>query len=446
MTGQAPSTVEIHCWKALTPADRERILKRPAVLSDPALQSGVRDILRQVRERGDAALLDLTRRFDGIAVERFGVSDAEFAEAEEELSADTIAAIELSIDNVRRFHELQRPTAYSIETMPGIRCERMPRPVDCVGLYVPAGSAPLPSTAIMLAVPAAIAGCRRRILCTPPRPDGRADAAVLAAARRGGVNEVYKIGGAQAIAAMAYGTATVPRVDKIFGPGNAFVTAAKSLLAADADGPAIDMPAGPSEVLVIADARANAGFIAADLLSQAEHGSDSQVVLVATDARLAKDVAEQIASQLPLLKRRSIAAAALEKSRFIVAGDLAEAAEISNAYAPEHLILQVSDPRGLLPIVRNAGSVFLGAWSPESAGDYCSGTNHVLPTGGQARSFSGLGVEQFMRQMTVQELSEEGLRSISAAIIALANLEGLDAHAAAVSRRISARAGAESRR
>jgi histidinol dehydrogenase len=298
----------------------------------------------------------------------------------------------------------------------------------------------------MLAVPAAIAGCRRRILCTPPRPDGRADAAVLAAARRGGVNEVYKIGGAQAIAAMAYGTATVPRVDKIFGPGNAFVTAAKSLLAADADGPAIDMPAGPSEVLVIADARANAGFIAADLLSQAEHGSDSQVVLVATDARLAKDVAEQIASQLPLLKRRSIAAAALEKSRFIVAGDLAEAAEISNAYAPEHLILQVSDPRGLLPIVRNAGSVFLGAWSPESAGDYCSGTNHVLPTGGQARSFSGLGVEQFMRQMTVQELSEEGLRSISAAIIALANLEGLDAHAAVVSRRISARAGAESRR
>ncbi|MEX2124285.1 MAG: histidinol dehydrogenase [Woeseia sp.] len=441
-----PLTVEIHRWSALSVAARERILERSAILADTALQSAVRDILRQVREHGDTALVELTRRFDGAVPDRFRVSDAEFAEAEGALSASAIAAIELAIDNVRRFHEPQRPAAYSIETMPGIRCERVPRPVDCVGLYVPAGSAPLPSTAVMLAVPAAIAGCRRRVLCTPPRPDGRADAAVLAAARRGGVTEIYKIGGAQAIAAMAFGTDTVPKVDKIFGPGNAWVTAAKSMAAADADGPAIDMLAGPSEVLVIADAQANAGFIAADLLSQAEHGDDSQVLLVATDARLARRVADQVAAQLPLLRRRSIALAALEKSRFIVADDIAEAAEISNTYAPEHLILHTSDPRGLLPMIRNAGSVFLGPWSPESAGDYCSGTNHVLPTSGQARSSSGLSVDQFMRQMTVQELTEDGLTSISAAIIELANLEGLDAHAAAISRRVTAPASVASRR
>jgi histidinol dehydrogenase len=261
---------------------------------------------------------------------------------------------------------------------------------------------------------------------------------VLAAAQRGGATEVYKIGGAQAIAAMACGTPTLPKVDKIFGPGNAWVTAAKMLVAADVDGPAIDMPAGPSEVLVIADAGANAEFVAADLLSQAEHGSDSQVLMIATNVQLAREVVSQLAVQLALLTRRGTAAAAMESSRFIIADDVAEAIDISNSYAPEHLILQVANPRSLLPGIRNAGSVFLGPWSPESAGDYCSGTNHVLPTHGRARSFSGLSVDQFMRQMTVQELSEDGLRSVSAAIVELANLEGLDAHASAVSRRIGA--------
>jgi histidinol dehydrogenase len=273
-------------------------------------------------------------------------------------------------------------------------------------------------------------------MCTPPRADGRADPAVLVAARRAGVTEIYKVGGAQAIAALAFGTESIPKVDKIFGPGNAWVTAAKTLVAAGPDGPAMDMPAGPSEVLVIADAQANAEFVAADLLSQAEHGSDSQVLLVATDDDTARRVAVQIELQLPSLERQPAATAAMAQSRLIVARSLGEAAAISNTYAPEHLILQIADPRGLLPQIRNAGSVFLGPWSPEAAGDYCSGTNHVLPTGGCARSYSGLAVDQFMRHMTVQELSEQGLRSVSGPIAELARLEGLDGHAAAVSRRL----------
>ena len=435
--------IRIHDWNALTIEERQRLLDRPATLMNDALSAGVQDIIRLVREGGDAALKDLTQRFDGVAVADFRVADEEFDAAERELSAEAMAAIELSIDNVRRFHEAQRPAAFSVETMPGVLCERVPRPVDCVGLYVPAGSAPLPSTAVMLAVPAEIAGCPRRVLCTPPRSDGRADAAVLAAARRAGITEVYRIGGAQAIAAMAFGTESIPKVDKIYGPGNAWVTAAKTLVAASNDGPAIDMPAGPSEVLVIADALSNAEFVAADLLSQAEHGNDSQVVLVATDADVATRVAEQIEIQLPILERRSIAAAAIVQSRFIVVDNVHEAAEISNAYAPEHLILQIEDARGLLPKIRNAGSVFLGPWTPEAAGDYCSGTNHVLPTGGRARSYSGLSVDHFVRQMTVQELSQEGLRSLSGAVTELARLEGLDAHAAAVTRRLDPGPGAE---
>jgi histidinol dehydrogenase len=429
-------SIRIHCWTAATAAERQRLLERPAALRDDALQNGVREIVRMVREGGDAALAALTERFDGVAPGRLRVSDEEFDQAELDVSPAAIAAIELSIGNVRRFHEAQLPVAYEIETMPGIRCERVSRPVDSVGLYVPAGSAPLPSTAIMLSVPAGIAGCPRRVMCTPPRKDGRADPAVLAAARRGGVTEIYKLGGAQAIAAMAFGTESIPKVDKIFGPGNAWVTAAKSLIAAAADGAAIDMPAGPSEVLVIADSSANARFVAADLLSQAEHGGDSQVLLVTTDRGLADEVFGQIELQLLRLTRRSIAAQAMQQSRFIVARDVIEAVEISNAYAPEHLILQIANPRSILPTIRNAGSVFLGPWSPESAGDYCSGTNHVLPTSGYARSFSGLAVDQFMRQITVQELSEPGLRSIAGSITELAHLEGLDAHAAAVTCRI----------
>ena len=435
-------SIAIRHWSALGEGERARLLARPESLTDPAIEAGVRETIRLVREGGDAAVRELTQRFDKVAVSILRVEDREFEAAEQELSPAAIAALEMSIDNVRRFHEAQLPVACRVETMPGIVCERVPRPIDSVGLYVPAGSAPLPSTAIMLAIPAAIADCPRRVMCTPPRADGRADAAVLAAARRAGVQEVYKVGGAQAIAAMAFGTQTIPRVDKIFGPGNAWVTAAKTLIASGPTGPAIDMPAGPSEVMVIADRSANAEFVASDLLSQAEHGSDSQVVLLATSEELARQVALQVQEQLEQLERRSIAGAALLQSRFIVVGSIEEAAEISNVYGPEHLILQVADPRSVLPKIRNAGSVFLGPWSPESAGDYCSGTNHVLPTGGLARSFSGLSVEHFMRQMTVQELSEDGLRSIAVTITELARLEGLGAHAAAVTHRVKRGASA----
>jgi histidinol dehydrogenase len=292
----------------------------------------------------------------------------------------------------------------------------------------------------MLGVPATIAECPVRVLCTPPRPDGSADAAVLVAAQRAGISDIYKIGGAQAIAAMAYGTATVPKVEKIFGPGNAWVTCAKTLVSSEPGGAAMDMPAGPSEVLVIADAEANAAFVAADLLAQAEHGPDSQVILLTNSRQLADAVKTQTEKQLERLSRAGIAREALTSSRIIVVDDIDTAIDISNRYAPEHLILQVNEPRTCLADIRNAGSVFLGQWSPESVGDYCSGTNHVLPTYGYARAYSGLGVDQFMRSMTIQELSHDGLREIAGAVTALAGLEGLDAHAAAVTQRLESQA------
>ncbi len=430
---------KIVTWTELTAAGRRGLLQRPALRSDLLVRRRVSRIIDKVRESGDVALREITRQLDGVDLDRFRVSDDEFDQAERELSSASIDAIELAIDNIMRFHEMQLPAPLDLEPMPGVRCQRLSRPIDSVGLYVPAGSAPLPSAAIMLAVPAAIAACPQRIMCTPPRPSGQADSAVLVAAKRSGVNSIFKIGGAQAIAAMAFGTVSVPKADKIFGPGNAWVTVAKTLVSGDPLGAAIDMPAGPSEVLVIADATASAEFVAADLLSQAEHGEDSQVILITTSRQLGESVGRQIADQLVWLERREIAEKALANSRSIIAPDLETALEISNAYAPEHLIIQTKNPRDALPFVRNAGSVFLGPWSPESAGDYCSGTNHVLPTYGFARSYSGLGVEQFMRQMSVQELSEEGLRSIAPAITELARLEGLAAHAEAVRRRMKAR-------
>jgi histidinol dehydrogenase len=364
------------------------------------------------------------------------VSGEEISSAESAVSADANAAIDTAIANVRRFHEAQTPVEIDLSVSPGVRCQRHNRAIDAVGLYVPAGSAPLPSTAIMLAVPASIAACPVRILCTPAGKDGKVNAATLVAAHRSGITDIFKIGGAQAIAAMAYGTATVPAVDRIFGPGNAWVTTAKSLVASDPAGASIDLPAGPSEVLVIADGTANPIFVAADLLSQAEHGEDSQVVLITTSRRVAERTTVEVGKQLARLTRQSIARVALRNSHVILTDNVPTAVGISNRYAPEHLILQIENPRELLDQVRNAGSVFLGSWSPESVGDYCSGTNHVLPTYGAARSYSGLGVEQFMRQMTVQELTEEGLRSLAPTVIELATLEGLDAHAQAVRLRL----------
>lgn len=419
-------------WRTTSDRERIRLLARPAVQQDNTIRDSVSRILRLVLQQGDDALLDLTEQFDGVRLSSLRVNDQEFAAAENALSTAAISAIEVAIRNVRRFHEAQAIPDIRVETMPGVVCERVSRPIDAVGLYVPAGSAPLPSAAIMLTVPAAIAGCPRRVLCTPPRHDGTADPAVLAAARRGGVDDVFKIGGAQAIAALAYGTNSVIAVDKIFGPGNAYVTAAKAMVANDPGGPAIDLPAGPSEVMVIADDGANPDYVAADLLSQAEHGSDSQVLLVTTSDQLARAVLIAVDRQLKRLDRHAIAASALEHSRFIVTETIDAALEICNAYAPEHLILQIDDPRSVLPAVRNAGSVFLGPWAPESVGDYCSGTNHVLPTYGAARSYSGLGIEQFMRNMTVQELTREGLLALAPVAVELASLEGLDAHAEAV--------------
>lgn len=431
-------SLPVHDWNRLSAAERAALLARPPAGGDESLQAQVRAILDEVRSGGDAALAGLTRRLDGAVPERLRVGEDDFREAAATLAPSAIAALEVAITNVRRFHEAQRPAEYGLETMPGVRCERLVHAIDSVGLYVPAGSAPLPSAAVMLAVPAAIAGCPRRVLCTPPRRDGRPDPAVLTAARLAGVTEVYAVGGAQAIAAMAYGTETIAKVDKLFGPGSGWVTAAKALVAAEPGGPAIDMPAGPSEVLVIADAAADPAFVAADLLSQAEHGPDSQVILVAASAELTAAVAVEVGAQLGGLSRRAIAERAITASRLIVAASIEEAVDISNRYAPEHLILQVAEPRRVLPLVRNAGSVFLGPWSPESAGDYCSGTNHVLPTAGAARSYSGLSVEQFMRHMSVQEISRAGLQALSSAIVELARLEGLDAHAEAVTRRLAA--------
>jgi len=428
----------IHTWSELTATERLALLQRPAVAGDAAIRDGTAAIIDEVRRGGDAALRQFNQRFDGADFTGLKVGEDEIDRAQEAMSPPQLAAIDLAIRNVRSFHRAQLPESIRVETMAGVVCERHSHAIDAVGLYVPAGTAPLPSAAIMLAVPADIAGCPIRILCTPPRTDGTADPAVIVAATRSGVNDIFKVGGAQAIAAMAYGTQSVPRVCKIFGPGNAWVTCAKTLVSGDPSGAAIDMPAGPSEVLVIADGKANPEFVASDLLSQAEHGTDSQVILLTNSGQLAAAVAMEVDEQLRALSRADIAAEALKSSRILVVDSIAEAITVSNDYAPEHLILQVVDPRSLLPQLRNAGSVFLGQWTPESVGDYCSGTNHVLPTYGFARTYSGLGVDQFMRQMTVQELSREGLENLGDAVVSLAGLEGLDGHAAAVTRRLKA--------
>jgi histidinol dehydrogenase len=429
--------LRIFKWAELDERQRSEVLRRPAASQDASVHVETQKIVSAVRKGGDDALIELTQGFDKATISDFRVGEAEISWALGQLTTDQISAIDLAIANVKAFHVPQVPVAIRVETMPGVLCERISQPIDSVGLYVPAGTAPLPSAAIMLAVPALIAKCPEVILCTPPRPDGKADPAVLVAATRAGVTKIYKVGGAQAIAAMAYGTSSIPKVRKIFGPGNAWVTAAKTIVSADPGGAAIDLPAGPSEVLVIGDAMASAEFVAADLLSQAEHGVDSQVIFVTTDPVLANSVQAQVETQLQALSRAETAAKALEHSRVIIAADRASAVEISNLYAPEHLILQIENARDALPLIRNAGSVFIGRWTPEAVGDYCSGTNHVLPTYGYASTYSGLGVDQFLRQMTLQEVSREGLERLGAAVVCLAGLEGLDAHAAAVSRRLA---------
>jgi histidinol dehydrogenase len=430
------AALAIQDWTSLDEAQRAKVLRRPAQREAASLLERAGRIVSDVRQRGDDALREYTERLDKVRLQTFAVGSAEFAAAESALSDEQHAALRRAIDTVTRFHEQQRVPPLRVETSPGVTCERMIVPLGAVGLYVPAGTAPLPSTAIMLAVPARIAGCPVRVLCTPPRPDGTADPAVLVAARLCGVEQVFKLGGAQAVAAMAYGTTSVPKVDKIFGPGNSWVTAAKQIVAADADGAALDMPAGPSEVLVIADESARPAFVAADLLAQAEHSEDAQVVLVATSRAIAEACVAEVAKQLAALPRRAIAARAISESRVLLVPDLGTALEVSNRYAPEHLILQVAAPRDWLDKVRNAGSVFLGAWTPETMGDYCSGTNHVLPTYGHARAYSGLGVADFVKRITVQEVTPQGLNDLGRTARTLARLETLDAHANAVTVRL----------
>ncbi len=422
-------------WQSLDDNAQRDVLQRPTQRVAAQTRSAVADVIDAVRTRGDAALAELTRRFDGVSIDTFEVGDDEFAAAEVAVPVALRAAMVAAADRIRRFHAAGMTPAYGVETAPGVSCERVVRPIRRVGLYVPAGSAPLPSTALMLGVPAQLAGCREVVLCTPPRADGTVDPSVLVAARLTGVHRVFKLGGAQAIAAMAFGTDSVPACAKLFGPGNSFVTEAKQQVAQSGT-VAIDMPAGPSEVLVIADAGADAAFVAADLLSQAEHGPDSQVLLLSDDATLLADVATELERQLAALSRAAIARQALARSRLIQVPSLEVAFEISNRYAPEHLILALRAPRDWLDRVEAAGSVFLGDWTPEALGDYCSGTNHVLPTGGAAHAWSGVSVASFQNFVSVQSASRAGILAIGPDAVTLADAEGLDAHANAVTLRL----------
>ncbi len=424
-------------WNALDAQAQARALTRPVQAVAAQTRDAVATLITQVREGGDGALREITARFDGVAPESFEVSEVEFAAAELAVPAELRIAMQQAADRIDTYHRAGMAQPYAVETAPGVVCEKMIRPIGRVGLYVPAGSAPLPSTALMLGVPARLAGCREVVLCTPPRKDGSADPAVLVAARLTGVHRVFKIGGAQAIAAMAYGTATVPACDKLFGPGNSFVTEAKQQVA-QGGAAAIDMPAGPSEVLVIADGGANPAFVAADLLSQAEHGPDSQVLLLSDDAALIAAVQDEVEKQVATLSREAIARQALDASLLVKVDDIEQAFAISNRYAPEHLILALREPRSWLKRVEAAGSVFMGDYTPEALGDYCSGTNHVLPTAGAARAYSGVSVASFQNQISVQSASSEGIAGVGPCALIMARAEGLDAHANAVALRLGA--------
>ncbi|WP_274026734.1 histidinol dehydrogenase [Vibrio parahaemolyticus] len=419
-------------WQSLSEEQQDAILERPAIAEGANITAAVADVIAKVRTQGDAALLELTEKFDRVKPESIRVPSKEINAASERLSAEMKQALEQAYSNIAKFHKAQKPQPIKVETQPGVMCEQVTRPIQKVGLYIPGGSAPLPSTVLMLGVPAKIAGCRKVVLCSPPPIADE----ILYVAKLCGIDEVYNVGGGQAVAAMAYGTKSVSKVDKIFGPGNAYVTEAKRQVSNDFRGAAIDMPAGPSEVLVIADETADPDFIAADLLSQAEHGPDSQVVLVTPSPIIADQVTDAVQRQLKALSRADIAQKALASSLVIISESITQAVSISNYYGPEHLIVQTKNPRELLPLLDNAGSIFLGDWSPESAGDYASGTNHVLPTYGYTRTYSSLGLADFSKRMTVQELSAEGLQNLAPTVVTMAEAEGLDAHKRAVTIRV----------
>ena len=410
-----------HMWPSL--------LQRPS-LDAASLEKTTRKILAKVQQGGDRAVRRFTKQFDGIALRTLRASEKEIAAAAKHIDPNLRAAIDVAMENIRCFHAAQLRNEEVISTMPGIQCWRKMVPIEKVGLYIPGGTAPLFSTLLMLGIPATLAGCKEIVVCSPPDKDGKLHPAILYAANQLGITKIFKIGGIQAIAAMAYGTETVPQVYKIFGPGNQYVTAAKQLV--QQEGVAIDMPAGPSEVCVLADETAVPAFVAADLLSQAEHGADSQVLLVSTSATLIAEINKCIEKQLQQLPRADIARLALTNSKAIVLENMQDAIDLVNAYAAEHLILASDDAATLAPQIVNAGSVFVGNYAPESVGDYASGTNHTLPTNGYARAYSGVSVDSFVKKITFQALSQDGLKAIGNAVITLAEAEGLTAHAEAV--------------
>lgn len=419
-------------WQSLSDSQQDTVLQRPAITEGANITAAVTSVINTVKQDGDAGVLALTEKFDGVKPESIRVSNSEIEAASERLSEEMKAALQQAYSNISKFHKAQKPQPLKVETQPGVVCEQITMPINKVGLYIPGGSAPLPSTVLMLGIPAQIAGCHKVVLCSPPPIADE----ILYVAKLCKIDEVYNIGGAQAVAAMAYGTKSVSKVDKIFGPGNAYVTEAKRQVSNDFRGAAIDMPAGPSEVLVIADETADPDFIAADLLSQAEHGPDSQVVLVTPSPIIADQVADAVEKQLKELTRADIARQALGSSLLIIAESLTQCVSISNFYGPEHLIVQTKNPRELLPLLDNAGSIFLGDYSPESAGDYASGTNHVLPTYGYTKTYSSLGLADFSKRMTVQELTADGLKGLAPTVVTMADAEGLDAHKRAVTIRI----------
>ena len=415
-------------------ADWNALLKRPE-LNTESLRETVREILGRVRTEGDKAVMEYEKKFDKVELHSLAVTEEEFKEAEKAVSIELKAAIMLAHKNIHTFHAAQKFEGKKVATLPGVTCWQKAVAIEKVGLYVPGGTAPLFSTVLMLATPARIAGCKEIVLCSPPGRDGKIHPAILYAAQVAGVSKVFKAGGVQAIGAMAYGTTSVPKVYKIFGPGNQYVTAAKQQVSLR--DVAIDMPAGPSEVAVLADETANPAFVASDLLSQAEHGVDSQVILVTTSSELLQRVQQEVARQLEQLPRKQIASKSLESSRLVLVKDMEEAVAMVNEYAPEHLIVETKDYMQIADRVVNAGSVFLGPYSPESAGDYASGTNHTLPTNGYAKAYSGVSLDSFIRKITFQEITSEGIATIGPAIEVLAANEYLDAHKNAVSLRLN---------
>lgn len=425
-------------WQQASLDEQKSALSRPATSNNAQIQSAVTGIISRVEQQGDTALLELTEKFDGVALQSIRLDQQKLQDIADRLENKVKQAIDVAYANIKCFHQKQQYQSITTETSKGVTCELHYAPLEIVGLYIPGGSAPLPSTVLMVGVAAQVANCPKRILCTPPNSAGEIHPAIAYAATLCGINEVNLVGGAQAIAAMALGTESVSKADKIFGPGNAYVTEAKQQVSILPAGPAIDMPAGPSEVLVLADETANPAFVAADLLSQAEHGEDSQAILVSNSESLINATKQKITKQLCELSRADIAIVSMQNARYILTNSIDDAIAVSNQYAPEHLIVQTKEARSLLPKLKNAGSIFLGAWSPESAGDYASGTNHVLPTYGYARNYSSLGVADFYRRYTVQELSFDGLKNIGDAIMDLADAEGLDAHKNAVAIRLNA--------